>query len=448
MSGRSQTQAPLRRRGPRRATRRLRGAHAAARPASSPPSARSSPGSPGSRSTASRSRTATGQGRGPGRRADPQGGRRGAGRRPLRRADHRGRARGRPRARRPPSCDPSSRPLGSRRARQRQGPLDRLPHLPRADPRRTSTTRCRRAATIPVARTGSGVDLLEVVQLFDRRARAALERHGDQRRRRRRRARRRAQRDPRRPRRARPRTYGPARGGDRASRGRSPRSSPARRAASRGLRGGGGRRRRGLVVAGSRVRRRDRRALPPSSARRSSCCGRSRTSCSRPRRSPTRCSRRRRRLARAHPGRSRARRRPAAVNRVLALGDELRAETVAADQARSTRCSRRRRRCSATCPTVASIKPLLGPLASWSTTVAPYAQDIRLAGEGIVSATRTRSRSARRRRATRRCASRPSSPATAPAIPTREPGRARWSTRGPMLSRATPNTRLRAARSA
>ena len=72
---------------------------------------------------------------------------------------------------------------------------------------------------------------------------------------------------------------------------------------------------------------------------------------------------------------------------MLALGDEIRAETVrltgminpvlaaAAPVVRDLQ------------PTVASIKPLLGPLRAVVDGIAPYAQDIRLAGQGIVSAT-------------------------------------------------------------
>ena len=75
------------------------------------------------------------------------------------------------------------------------------------------------------------------------------------------------------------------------------------------------------------------------------------------------------------------------VNRVLALGDEIRTET-----ARLTRQINPVLAAAAPVlrnlqPTVASIKPLLGPLEQLVDTVAPYAGDIRRAGEGIVSAT-------------------------------------------------------------
>jgi virulence factor Mce-like protein len=75
------------------------------------------------------------------------------------------------------------------------------------------------------------------------------------------------------------------------------------------------------------------------------------------------------------------------VNRVLALGDEIRTET-----ARLTRAINPVLAAAAPVlhdlrPTVASIEPLLGPLRRLVDTVAPYANDIRLAGEGIVSAT-------------------------------------------------------------
>jgi len=75
------------------------------------------------------------------------------------------------------------------------------------------------------------------------------------------------------------------------------------------------------------------------------------------------------------------------VNRVLALGDEIRAETVRLTSAINPVLAAAAPVLHDLRPTVASIKPLLGPLRKLVDTVAPYAQDIRLAGEGIVSAT-------------------------------------------------------------
>ena len=295
----------------------------------------------------------------------------------------------------------------------------------------TSTTRCPRAARSRSRAAAPGVDLLEVVQLFDRRARGGALRHGAQRR----------------------RSASP--GAARTSTRRSPTSAPRsadltsqlEAATARAGRDRGDRRRRrrapsaacaarapddvgGLIGSGER---RGRRASPPrrpSSARRSSCCARSRTSCSRPRRSPTRCSTTAapatreltpaaRELAEALPrGQPGARaRRPRSAPRPCG------------SPARSTRCS------AAAAPvlrdlqpTVASIKPLLGPLRKLVDGVEPYASDIRLAGEGIISATDNSIPVARRRPGTRRCASPRCSPATAAATPTRSRARP-WSTR-------------------
>jgi ABC-type transporter Mla subunit MlaD len=75
------------------------------------------------------------------------------------------------------------------------------------------------------------------------------------------------------------------------------------------------------------------------------------------------------------------------VNRVLALGGEIRAETVRLTRAINPVLAAAAPVLHDLRPTVASIKPLLGPLRRLVDTVAPYARDIRLAGEGIVSAT-------------------------------------------------------------
>lgn len=78
------------------------------------------------------------------------------------------------------------------------------------------------------------------------------------------------------------------------------------------------------------------------------------------------------------------------INELFRRGDELRTETIRlTDQinpvlAAATPVLRDLR------PTVASIKPLLGPLRTVVEGVAPYSRDIRLAGKGLVSATSTK----------------------------------------------------------
>ncbi len=75
------------------------------------------------------------------------------------------------------------------------------------------------------------------------------------------------------------------------------------------------------------------------------------------------------------------------VNRVLALGDEIRSETVRLTGMINPVLAAAAPVLEDLRPTVASIKPLLGPLRELVDGVSPYASDIRLAGEGIVSAT-------------------------------------------------------------
>ncbi len=75
------------------------------------------------------------------------------------------------------------------------------------------------------------------------------------------------------------------------------------------------------------------------------------------------------------------------VNELLALGDELRTETIRLTDAINPVLAAAAPVLHDLRPTVASIKPLLGPLNTLIDGVSPYRRDIRLAGEGIVSAT-------------------------------------------------------------
>jgi ABC-type transporter Mla subunit MlaD len=75
------------------------------------------------------------------------------------------------------------------------------------------------------------------------------------------------------------------------------------------------------------------------------------------------------------------------VNRVLALGDEIRRETVRLTAMINPVLAAAAPVIEGLQPTVASIKPLLGPLRELVDGIAPYARDIRLAGEGILAAT-------------------------------------------------------------
>ncbi len=75
------------------------------------------------------------------------------------------------------------------------------------------------------------------------------------------------------------------------------------------------------------------------------------------------------------------------VNRLLASGDEIRTETGRLTAQINPVLAAAAPVLAALRPTVASIKPLLGPLRRVVDTVAPYTADIQLAGKGIVSAT-------------------------------------------------------------
>jgi phospholipid/cholesterol/gamma-HCH transport system substrate-binding protein len=75
------------------------------------------------------------------------------------------------------------------------------------------------------------------------------------------------------------------------------------------------------------------------------------------------------------------------VNRVLGLGDQIRTETAELTRQINPVLAAAAPVLANLRPTVASIKPLLGPLRRVVDTVAPYSRDIQLAGEGIVSAT-------------------------------------------------------------
>ncbi len=75
------------------------------------------------------------------------------------------------------------------------------------------------------------------------------------------------------------------------------------------------------------------------------------------------------------------------VNEVLALGDEIRTETIRLTNAINPILAAAAPVIGGLRATVASIKPLLGPLSHLVNYVAPYRDDIRKAGIGIVSAT-------------------------------------------------------------
>ena len=78
------------------------------------------------------------------------------------------------------------------------------------------------------------------------------------------------------------------------------------------------------------------------------------------------------------------------VNEVLARGEEIRTETIRLTNAINPVLAAAAPVLRDLRPTVASIKPLLGPLNRLVDTVAPYADDIRRAGIGLVSATSTK----------------------------------------------------------
>jgi hypothetical protein len=77
------------------------------------------------------------------------------------------------------------------------------------------------------------------------------------------------------------------------------------------------------------------------------------------------------------------------INRVLGLGDEIRRETARLTAAINPVLAAAAPVIAGLQPTVASIDPLLGPLGRLTETVEPYADDIRRAGLGLVSATST-----------------------------------------------------------
>jgi ABC-type transporter Mla subunit MlaD len=77
------------------------------------------------------------------------------------------------------------------------------------------------------------------------------------------------------------------------------------------------------------------------------------------------------------------------INRVLALGDEIRAETGRLTAAINPVLAAAAPVIAGLQPTVASINPLLGPLGRLTSTVKPYSEDIARAGRGLVAATST-----------------------------------------------------------
>jgi ABC-type transporter Mla subunit MlaD len=77
------------------------------------------------------------------------------------------------------------------------------------------------------------------------------------------------------------------------------------------------------------------------------------------------------------------------INRVLGLGDEIRTETARLTAAINPVLAAAAPVIASLQPTVASIDPLLGPLHRLTRTVAPYSEDIARAGRGLVAATST-----------------------------------------------------------
>lgn len=78
------------------------------------------------------------------------------------------------------------------------------------------------------------------------------------------------------------------------------------------------------------------------------------------------------------------------VNEVLAMGEEIRTETIRLTDAINPVLAAAAPVLRDLRATVASIKPLLGPLNKLVNYVAPYADDIRRAGVGLISATSTK----------------------------------------------------------
>jgi len=77
------------------------------------------------------------------------------------------------------------------------------------------------------------------------------------------------------------------------------------------------------------------------------------------------------------------------INEVLALGDRIRRETARLTASINPVLAAAAPVLASLQPTVASIDPLLGPLARLTTAVDPYASDIRRAGRGLIAATST-----------------------------------------------------------
>jgi ABC-type transporter Mla subunit MlaD len=77
------------------------------------------------------------------------------------------------------------------------------------------------------------------------------------------------------------------------------------------------------------------------------------------------------------------------INRVLALGDRIRRETARLAAALNPVLAAAAPVLASLQPTVASIDPLLGPLGRLTRAVDPYASDIRRAGRGLIDATST-----------------------------------------------------------
>lgn len=77
------------------------------------------------------------------------------------------------------------------------------------------------------------------------------------------------------------------------------------------------------------------------------------------------------------------------INRVLGLGDEIRTETGRLTAAINPVLAAAAPVIAGLQPTVASINPLLGPLGKLTSTVKPYSGDIARAGRGLVAATST-----------------------------------------------------------
>ena len=251
------------------------------------------------------------------------------------------------------------RPIGERRDRQRPRPLDRLRTPTSSSTRAIPSEPMQNGGVIEQANVTSGVDLLEVVQLFDEEARESLREtvvnigYGA------RRPRRRPQRGAQRPRPGRAQPRRPARGRNRDE-----------GALGDGVAGA-------AAVSGPRGRRRRRRRRPDRLRRRRP--RHDRRPLDRARRRDPPAAPLRGRVPRDGPGRRAAARRPRpadaasssrpsaastrrcpTVNRLLGLGDELRDRERPDHRGRDPGPARPRSRWSATSiPIVASLDPLL-----------------------------------------------------------------------------------------